>query len=253
MEGGSFRQDGRRADTIDGVVITFAHRGARSERPENTLAAFERGLELGASGLESDAWMSADGEVVLVHDGVFRRGLRKIRVGSSTAAELAEFDIPRLADLYRECGTDFELSIDAKEDAVIGPMVEVARAAGSGAPGRLWICTPDLESLRTRRLELADVKLVHSPGYGALPSATLERHAADLASAHVDALNLHHSDWSLGTVTLVHRFGVKAFAWDTQEMRHLLRALRFGVDGVFSDRVDRMLAAVGEWGASPDS
>ncbi len=233
------------------MVITFAHRGARSERPENTLAAFERGLELGASGLESDAWLSADGEVVLVHDGVFRRGLRKIRVGASTAAELAEFDVPRLADLYRECGTEFELSIDAKEAAVIGPMVEVARAAGGGAPGRLWICSPDLDSLRTRRLELADVKLVHSPGYGALPPATLERHAADLATAHIDALNLHHADWSLGTVTLVHRFGVKAFAWDTQEMRHLLRALRFGVDGVFSDRVDRMLAAVGEWSAGP--
>ena len=65
----------------------------------------------------------------------------------------------------------------------------------------------------------------------------------------IDALNLHHSDWTLGTVTLVHRFGVRALAWDAQEMRHLLRALRFGVDGVFSDRVDRMLAAVGEWSA----
>lgn len=231
------------------MVITFAHRGARSERPENTLAAFSRGLELGASGLESDAWLSADGEVVLVHDASFRRGLRKIRVAETTADELAEHDVPRLADLYRECGTEFELSIDAKQAEVIGPMVEVARAAGDAAPGRLWICSPDLDTLRTRRIELADVKLVHSPGYGALASAAFERHAADLASAHIDALNLHHSDWSLGTVTLVHRFNVSAWAWDTQEMRHVLRALRFGIDAVFSDRVDRMVAAVGEWSA----
>ncbi len=233
------------------MVIAFAHRGARSERPENTLAAFHRGLELGANGLESDAWLSADGEVVLVHDQAFRRGLRKVRVAQSTAAELAEHDVPRLADLYAECGTDFDLSIDAKEEAVIGPMVEVARAAGGGAPGRLWVCSPDLEVLRARRLELADVKLVHSPGYGGVTPAGFERHASDLAAAHVDALNLHHSDWSLGTVTLVHRFDLKALAWDTQEMRHLLRALRFGVDGVFSDRVDRMLAAIGEWRAEP--
>ena len=146
------------------MVIAFAHRGARSERPENTLAAFHRGLEMGANGLESDAWLSADGEVVLVHDAVFRRGLHKVRVAQSTAAELAEHDVPRLAELYAECGTDFDLSIDAKEEAVIGPMVEVARAAGGGAPGRLWVCSPDLEVLRARRIELADVKLVHSPG-----------------------------------------------------------------------------------------
>lgn len=229
------------------MVITFAHRGARSERPENTLAAFHRGLELGASGLESDAWLSADGEVVLVHDASFRRGLRKIRVSETSAEELAEYDVPRLSDLYRECGTDFELSIDAKENAVIGPMADVARAAGNGAPGRLWICSPDLDVLRARRIELADVKLVHSPGYGGLASAGFERHAADLASAQIDALNLHHSDWTLGTVTLVHRFDVMALAWDTQEMRHLRKSLRYGIDGVFSDRVDRMVAAVGEW------
>ena len=233
------------------MVIAFAHRGARSERPENTLAAFHRGLELGANGLESDAWLSADGEVVLVHDAAFRRGLHKVRVAQSTAAQLAEHDVPRLAELYAECGTDFDLSIDAKEEAVIGPMVEVARAAGGGAPGRLWVCSPDLEVLRARRIELADVKLVHSPGYGGITPAAFERHAADLANAHVDGLNLHHSDWSLGTVSLVHRFSLQAFAWDTQEMRHLLRALRFGIDAVYSDRVDRMLAAIGEWRAEP--
>ena len=38
--------------------ITFAHRGARTEAPENTLPAFRRALELGAGGLETDAWVS---------------------------------------------------------------------------------------------------------------------------------------------------------------------------------------------------
>ena len=233
------------------MVITFAHRGARSERPENTLAAFSRARELGASGLESDAWLSGDGEVVLVHDGSFRHGLRRIKVAETSAAELGAFAVPRLADLYAECGTEFELSIDAKEDRVIEPMAEVARAAGNGAPGRLWICSPDLTALRNRRDTLADVRLVHSPGFSGVAAAAFERHAADLATAGVDALNLHHSGWSRGTVTLVHRFELRAFAWDAQEMRHLLRALRYGIDGVFSDRVDRMLAAVGEWSAGP--
>lgn len=227
------------------MTITFAHRGARSEEPENTLRAFRRALELGASGLESDAWLSADGEVVLVHDAAFRKGVRKIRVQSTTAAELATFEVPRLADLYAECGTDYDLSIDAKQPDVLVAMAEVARAAGAAA--RLWICDPDFGRLAALRSELADVKLVHSPGYGGLAAAAFERHTADLAGAGIDALNLHHADWSLGTVTLAHRFGLQAFAWDTQEARHILTMLRAGIDGVFCDRVDRMVATVGEW------
>ena len=227
------------------MVITFAHRGARAERPENTIAAFVRALELGASGLESDAWLAADGEVVLVHDATFRRGLRKVRVDATTAAELAAYDVPRLADLYASCGTDYELSIDAKEPAVMEAMAAVARDAG--APERLWICSPDLDELRKLREPLADVRLVHSPGYGGLAPVNFERHCADLASIGIDALNLHHADWSLGTVTLAHRFELRAFAWDTQEVRHILAMLRHGIDGVYCDRVDRMVAAVGEW------
>jgi glycerophosphoryl diester phosphodiesterase len=227
------------------VVITFAHRGARAERPENTIPAFERALELGASGLESDAWLSADGEVVLVHDPSFRRGLRKVRVGQTSAAELAEFDVPRLADLYATCGTDFELSVDAKEPAVMEAMAAVARAVG--ASRRLWICSPDLDALRALRDPLIDVRLVHSPGYGGVQPTAFERHCADVAAAGLDALNLHHADWSLGTVTLAHRFALAAFAWDTQETRHILAMLRHGIDGVYCDRTDRMVAAVGEW------
>ena len=52
--------------------ITFAHRGARTLEPENTLAAFRRALADGAGALESDAWLSADGEVVLIHDQIGR-------------------------------------------------------------------------------------------------------------------------------------------------------------------------------------
>ena len=57
--------------------ISFAHRGARAHAPENTIEAFQLGLKLGASGLESDVWLTADGVAVLDHDGLLRSGLRK--------------------------------------------------------------------------------------------------------------------------------------------------------------------------------
>lgn len=228
--------------------ITFAHRGARTLEPENTLAAFRRALADGAGGLESDAWLAADGEVVLIHDPVARRGLRRARVARSTAEELRRFGVPRLADLYAECGAGFDLSIDVKDRAAARPMVEIARAAG--APERLWLCSSSREFLGELRAEVPDVRLVHSPGRAKVVPATFERLASDLAAAGLDALNLHHSDWTTGVVSLLHRFDLRAFAWDVQEMRHLRGVLAMGIDGIYCDRVDRMLAAVGEWGGT---
>jgi glycerophosphoryl diester phosphodiesterase len=228
--------------------ITFAHRGARIEERENTIPAFVYALARGARGLESDAWLSADGEVVLVHDAVTRRGLRRVRVEQATAAELAAFEIPRLADLYAVCGTDFELSIDAKSREVARPMIDVAREAG--AAERLWVCSPSVSLLRALREEGTPSRLVHSRRRQAI-SVPLERHAADLATMGIDAMNMHHTDWSRGLVSLFHRFDVRAFAWDVQEVRYLRGALTMEVDAVYCDHVDRMVATVAEWSPEP--
>jgi glycerophosphoryl diester phosphodiesterase len=226
--------------------ITFAHRGARIDEPENTLPAFRRGLELGASGLESDAWLSSDGEVVLVHDPVVRRGLKRHRVATSTAAALAELGVPRLADVYAELGTDFEFSIDVKEPAVAAPMLAVVRAAG--ASDHMWMCLEHIDALRELRPQATDVRLVHSERRRAI-SVPLERHAHELANIGVDAMNMHHTDWSGGLVSLFHRYDIRTFAWDVQEVRHLRAMLRIGVDGLYCDRPDRMVAVVSEWAA----
>src|SRR5262245_66255042 len=114
--------------------ITFAHRGARTEAPENTMPAFRRALDLGAMGLETDAWLSADGEVVLVHDRVARRGLRRRNATKSSAAVLAELGVPRLADLYAELGSGYELSIDVNDRAAARPSPARARTAGPALP-----------------------------------------------------------------------------------------------------------------------
>jgi glycerophosphoryl diester phosphodiesterase len=235
------------------MVITFAHRGARSDLPENTLPAFRRALERGARGLETDAWLAADGEVVLVHDERIRRGLRRIRVTEATTAALGEVDVPRLADLYAECGTGFELSIDCKQREAARPMIDVARAAGDGAAGRLWLCSGSRSLLRDLRADAPDVRLVYSPGRAPVPPAGMERFAADLAAEGLDCLNLHHSEWTKGLVTLMHRFELTAFAWDTQETRHILAVLRMGIDGIYCDRVDRMVATVEEWSTAEDA
>jgi Glycerophosphoryl diester phosphodiesterase len=227
--------------------ITFAHRGARLEAPENTVPAFRRALEAGARGLESDAWRSSDGEVVLVHDGTVGRGLRRRKVAASTAEELAGFGVPRLADLYSELGTAFDLSIDVKDAAVVEPMLAVAERAGGGALERLWVCSPDVGLLGALRAS-TPARLVHSERRDQIRTP-LERHAYELSTLGIDAMNMHHSDWTAGLVALFHRFDVRAFAWDAQEVRHLRAVLKMSIDALYCDRPDRMVATVGEWTA----
>src|SRR5688500_18713077 len=165
--------------------IAFAHRGARGLYPDNTLPGFRHALEHGATGLETDAWLSRDGQVVLVHDGNIRSGMfgRKLSVADTDAARLAELDVPTLADLYDAVGCDYELSVDLKDRAVDEPIVETTRR--SGEPARTWLCVPSVERLRAIRETASDVRLVHSTRRARLPDS-LERHAADLADAKID-------------------------------------------------------------------
>src|SRR5437879_4278589 len=126
--------------------IGFAHRGAKAHAPENTLEAFALALRLGATGLESDVWVTADGVAVLAHDGVVGSRVRRRSIRDVARADLPAH-IPALADLYAECGSGFELSLDVKDPAAMAPTVDVARAAGEDAPAKLWLCHHDWRQL----------------------------------------------------------------------------------------------------------
>jgi glycerophosphoryl diester phosphodiesterase len=224
--------------------ITFAHRGASADAPENTLAAFRLALELGARGLESDARLSADGEVVLVHGAVARQGWRRLRVAQTSAADLAALDVPRLDDLYEAVGSDYELSLDVYDPAAGRRLIEVARAVD--AVDRLWLCSSRLEVLIALGERAPTAHLVHSVKRRNI-DVPLERHAARLAELGIGVINMHRADWTTGLVGLFHRFELRAFGWDVQEARHLREMLAMGIDGVYSDHVARMVATVGEF------
>ena len=222
--------------------IGFAHRGARAHAPENTIEAFALALKLGATGLESDVWLTADGVPVLDHDGVVRVGIRRRPIASVNRADLPSW-IPSLEELYASCGTGFDLSLDVKDGEAAAATIAVARAAGDDVLPRLWLCHPDWQLVRTWRSFADDVRLVDSTRLRRMKEGP-ERRAANLAGAGVDAINLHHSDWTLGLSTLFHRFDLHCFGWDAQFERVLAALLAMGLDGVYSDHVDRMVDAL---------
>ncbi|HEX3623617.1 MAG TPA: glycerophosphodiester phosphodiesterase [Acidimicrobiales bacterium] len=223
--------------------MAFAHRGGRAHALDNTIECFQLGLRLGATGLESDVWLTADRVPVLDHDGRVKAGLRSRPIGTVERAALPAH-VPTLEALYAACGTAFELSLDVKDPAAAPAVAAVARAAGGGAPERLWLCHPDWELLASWREELADVRLVDSTKLRDMRRGP-ERRAAQLSAAGIDAVNMHYADWTGGLTTLFHRFGRLAFGWDAQHERVLRSLVRMGIDGVYSDHVDRMVDVIG--------
>ncbi len=215
--------------------IGFGHRGARAVLPDNSLPGFELALRLGATGLETDAFVSSDGIALLDHDGVTRRGLRKIPLSQVRAADTA---LPSLADLYDLCGNDFELSIDIKDPAAMNAVATTAERYG--ALDRLWPCTPDQTAALEWAVAYPGCNVVHSTRRRALRRQE-EAHAARMLAGGVRAVNLHHSDWTAGLVSLYHRFGLLCFGWDVQFPRVVDGLLAMGIDGLYSDHVDMLM------------
>lgn len=214
--------------------LGFAHRGARAHAPENTIEAFRLALRLGATGLESDVWLTIDGAAVLDHDGVVGGRLRRRPLAEVGRNDLPDH-IPTLAELYEACGTEADLSLDVKDPAAAAEVVATARDAG--AEERLWLCHPDLDTVSSWRELSPAIRLVHSTRTSRL-GMSHEAHAAELARRNVDAVNFHHSEWTGGTIALYHRFERYALGWDAQFERVIDELLDAGIDGVFSDRSD---------------
>lgn len=73
--------------------LVIAHRGASEDAPEHTLDAYERALAGGASGVEADVRLTADGHLVCVHDRTVDRTSNASGVVSNfTLAELSDVD-----------------------------------------------------------------------------------------------------------------------------------------------------------------
>lgn len=206
---------------------------------------------MGAAGLESDVWVTADGQAVLDHDGLVRssRWHRKRPILECRRDDLPDH-IPTLAELYTECGTGFDLSLDLKDAAAAPAVIQSVDAAaartGEALRERLWLCHPDIDALIRLRERWPDVRLCNSTRLGRMDSGP-ERRAAELADAGIDSVNLHQTDWTGGLVTLFHRFGVLCFGWDAQQPRVLNELMDMGIDAVYSDHVDRMGDALAYW------
>ncbi|WP_410513809.1 glycerophosphodiester phosphodiesterase [Paenibacillus sp. BR2-3] len=120
-------------------IVNFAHRGASAVCPENTMVAFRRSLELGATGIETDVQMTKDGQLVLIHDEELERTttgsgyvkdktleeLLRLDAGSWFGKDFGGETLPTLQDLLQLIqGQDIILNIELKNGVFLYPGME---------------------------------------------------------------------------------------------------------------------------------
>lgn len=113
-------------------TLIYGHRGASSEAPENTMAAFRLAYAQGAEGLELDVQMSKDGKLIVIHDETLERTtngeglvvhrtydeLRKLNA-TYTFKELQFEPLPILEDVLEWlASTSLELNIEMKNGVI---------------------------------------------------------------------------------------------------------------------------------------
>lgn len=206
--------------------VLFADGGAAAQLPAQSLEAFQTAVKLGATGLTGS---------LIERDGRPAVGTPRRRFGRG-GEPLA------LGELLDVAGDGVAVWLDVVDPtAVLEAIAQVRDRPGHEA--RLWLAHPDLPTVASWRDLSTVARLVHVGGPDRRTGG-VEAHAAALQRAGVDALALHESEWTGGTIALVHRFGRLAVATDAQHERTLDGAIDAGIDAVRGTYVDRMVDAL---------
>lgn len=228
--------------------LVFAHRGGSALAPENTLAAFDNGLALGADGLELDVHLSRDGVVVVHHDRLLDRttALRG-PIAARDAAELRRAEVPALAEVlarYRDQRIIVELKVNTAELAAAA--IGVVRQAG--AVERVCLGSFGLRVLRAAR---AIEPAIATSGAREEVRWALYRSWVRWPVSRVAYGGYQVPELSGGTRVVSPRFvecahdaglGVQVWTVDTEEDAR--RLLGWGVDALITDRPDLIVPLV---------
>jgi glycerophosphoryl diester phosphodiesterase len=251
--------------------LVFAHRGGALRAPENTMAAIDNGLALGADGLEIDAQLSADGVPVVIHDRTLDRTTdRTGPVQALTASELAAVDAGfhfKIGDTYPFRGQgigvptlDAVLAKHATTRIIIemkGGEPDLARAVGravrrADAVERICVGSFYQQSIDTLRAEHPEIITSASQGearwmlhrsWVRWPFLRERVYFAFQVPEHAGRMRVVSPNF----VRHVHREGHAIQVWVVNDPAAVHRLLDWGVDGIISDVPDLAVAARDQW------
>lgn len=219
-------------------ILKIGHRGATGHEPENTLLSFRKALDLTVDGIELDVHLSADGEIIVIHDETIDRTTnQKGLVKNFTVSQLKELGIPTLAEVVDLVNRNCFVNIELKGTGTAKPVVEIISLYISE---KNWNYNDFLVSSFDWQI-LEEVQAQHpSIKIGVL---TEESVADALAFAKkIKAFSIH-PDYRLLTkenVALMRENGCKVFTWTVNSMEDIQKIKSFNVDGIISDFPDRI-------------
>lgn len=227
----------------------IAHRGASGTRPENTLPAFLRAVELGAHMIELDVQLSADDTVIVLHDDTLERTTSGLGPACArTWATIATLDagtwfspvyagtrVPTLAQVL--AAVPIAVNVELKpgpDDGLEQRTLDVVREAG--ALRRVVFSSFDgarLERLRNLAPD-ADVAVLwsHTDVTGAVARAR---------GVGATALHIRNGPRAPMGVTRARAADLAVRVWTVNEPRDLPALERAGVTGIFTDFPERFL------------
>jgi glycerophosphoryl diester phosphodiesterase len=232
----------------DGAVWVVGHRGAMARCPENTMAAFQAAIDLGASWVELDVHLTRDGALAVIHDEGLERTtngaglvneytleqLQRLDAGSWFAAEYAGQRIPSLDEVLawareRDVVVDVEIKNAPSYYAGIEQTV-VATLDRHGMSEQVLVSSFDHPAVE--RVRSLDGRIATGVLYAHRPLDAL----AMARSAHADVLLPQWPYVVPEDVEAAHAAGLRVIPWGpASESDILMRLLRAGVDGIISN------------------
>ncbi len=235
--------------------ILFAHRGACSYAPENTLAAFELALRQGADAIELDAKLCADGHVVVIHDQTVDRttdgqgnvrdlslsSLRQLDAGSHFDVAFKGEGIPTLDEVFKAVGHITIINVELTNYASISdalPDKVAALVKRHKLSRRVIFSSFNVIALRRIHRLLPEVPL----GFLALPGSKgwIVRSWIGKLLVPYQTLNPEFNDVTPRLIASQHQRGRGVLTYTVNKEEDLQRMFELGVDGVFTD--DPLLA-----------
>jgi glycerophosphoryl diester phosphodiesterase len=229
--------------------LVLGHRGASAHAPENTLRAFELALEQGAHGVELDAKLSADGEIVVIHDASVERttdgqgqvsrlslaALRELDAGSFFSETFKGEKIPTLAEVFETLGKRALINVELTNYKTPGDGLadKVCALVGRFGLGERVLFSSFLPSnLKRTRSLLPDTPrgLLALPGWVGWWARSFGFVFGDYGAAHP---NLR--DTNPRQIARVHRLKRRIHVWTVNAADDMLRLFRWGVDGIITD------------------
>lgn len=232
-------------------VDNIAHRGAAGYAPENTIAAFDKAIEMKADYIEMDIQRTKDGELVIIHDTSVDRTtdgtgyikdltstqLRDLDAGSWKAEEFAGEKIPtfdEILDRYHgKIGILLELKSPELYPGIEESIAQELKDRNLDKPQneKMIIQSFNFESMKKMNTLLPNVPIGVLTG----SKADTTPQALEEFSTYADYFNPSYGLITEGLVNQVHSQGMKISSWTVRSQESADFLLEMEVDGIITD------------------